>query len=89
MTWNNEIKGRNTSRSLSDAMRRIPEMRVMFINGYYDICTQIGLLYYTLDHSDLPMDRVEVKLYESGHMAYLGEDNIQKVSDDIKKFVIK
>ncbi len=86
-SWNNDIKGRNTSQSLSAAMRRTPTMRTFFINGWYDICTQIGILYYTLDHSDLPMERVFVKGYEAGHMAYLGEKNIQAVTDDMYTFI--
>ncbi len=87
MSWNNDIKGRNTSQCLSAAMRRTPGMRSFFINGWYDICTQIGILYYTLDHSGLPTDRVYVKGYEAGHMAYLGEENIQAVTDDMYKFI--
>lgn len=86
-SWNNDIKGLNTSRSLSAAMRRTPTMRTFFINGWYDICTQIGILYYTLDHSDIPNERVFVKGYEAGHMTYLGEENIQAVTDDIRLFI--
>ena len=85
--WNNDIKGRTTAQCLSAAMHRIPGMRSFFINGWYDICTQIGILYYTLDHSGLPIDRVYVKGYEAGHMAYLGEKNIQDVTDDMHKFI--
>lgn len=87
MNWNNNIKGRNTAQCLSAAMRRTPGMRTFFVNGWYDICTQIGILYYTLDHSGLPMDRVYVKGYQSGHMAYLGEDLIQELTDDMYKFI--
>jgi carboxypeptidase C (cathepsin A) len=86
-SWNYDVKGRTTAQNLSAAMRRTPTMRTFFINGWYDICTQIGILYYTLDHSDLPLDRVFVKGYEAGHMAYLGEDNIQSVTDDIYTFI--
>ena len=86
--WKYEMKERNTAQSLSAAMRRTPNMRVFFINGWYDICTQIGILYYTLDHSDLPRERVFVKGYPAGHMTYLGEDNIQAVADDIYKFIL-
>ncbi len=86
--WNNDIKGQNTSEALSSAMRRIPNMRTFFINGWYDICTQIGILYYTLDHSDIPLDRTYVKGYESGHMTYLDEDNMQEVTDDIYEFIL-
>jgi carboxypeptidase C (cathepsin A) len=87
MKWNNDIKGQNTAQSLSTAMRRIPGMRTFFVNGWYDICTQIGILYYTLDHSDMPKDRTFVKGYPAGHMTYLGEDNIQAVTDDIYTFI--
>lgn len=87
-SWNNKIKGRNTSQSLSAAMRRTPTMRAFFINGWYDICTQIGILYYTLNHSGLPMDRVFVKGYEAGHMTYLGEENIKAVTDDMHAFIL-
>ena len=87
MSWNNDIKGRNTSMSLSTAMRRVPGMRTFFVNGWYDICTQIGILYYTLDHSDFPKDRIFVKGYKAGHMAYLGEENIQEMTDDMYTFM--
>ena len=63
-------------------------MRVFFINGWYDICTQIGILYYTLDRSDMPMDRVFVKGYPAGHMTYLGEDLIEAVGNDMYKFIM-
>lgn len=86
--WNNDIKGRNTAQCLCDAMRRTPKMRAFFLNGWYDICTQSGILWYTLDHSNLPKDRIYFKGYEAGHMVYLGEENIQKVTDDIRTFVL-
>jgi len=87
MSWNNEIKGRNTSMSLSTAMRRVPGMRTFFVNGWFDICTQIGILYYALNHADLPKDRIFVKGYKAGHMAYLGEENIQEMTDDMYTFM--
>ena len=86
--WNHNTKERTTAQHLAAAMRRIPGMRAFFINGWYDICTQIGILYYALDHSSLPMDRVFVKGYPSGHMAYLGEDNIEAVTSDMRTFIM-
>jgi len=87
MRWNNNLKGKNTAEHLETAMHRVPGMRSFFVNGWYDICTQIGILYYTLDHSHIPMDRTFVKGYKAGHMAYLGEDNIEELSRDIRKFL--
>ncbi len=88
LNWKREIKGQNTAESLAAAMRRVPGMRSFFVNGWYDLCTLIGPLYYTLDHADLPRNRTFVKGYKAGHMSYLGEDNIQEVTDDIRTFIL-
>ena len=56
--------------------------------SYYDFCTLLGVVYNTVNRSGLPKDRVEICTYEAGHMAYLGEDNAQKLSDDIRRFVL-
>ena len=85
--WNNEIKGRNTAQNLSDTMRRVPGMRAFFLNGWYDLCTETGILWYTMKHSNFPKDRIFFKGYEAGHMAYLGEENVKLVCDDVRKFV--
>ena len=85
--WDNNIKGRTTAECVSDAMRRIPNMRVFFMNGWYDLCTETGILWYTMNHSNFPKERVYFKGYESGHMIYLDEVNVKMVNDDVRKFV--
>lgn len=82
-----ETYDRLSGEQLSSAMRRCGGMRVFFINGWYDICTQIGMVYYLVNHAYLPKDRTFVKAYPSGHMVYIGEDNVQAVTDDITTFV--
>ena len=62
-------------------------LRVFFTNGYYDTATHIGIIYYMLNHAGLPMDRVSLKGYPSGHMIYIGEDNVKTLSDDVRSFV--
>ena len=86
--WNNELKGRNTAQCLSDTMRRMPTMRAFFMNGWYDLCTETGILWYTMNHSNFPKDRIYFKGYEAGHMVYLGEENVKLVCNDIRKFVM-
>ena len=88
-TWNRELKGPSTADCLSDAMRNFPTMKVLFMNGWYDLATVTGAMWYMLRHSHLPMDRVDVKYYETGHMVYLGEDKVKKVNDDIREFLMK
>ena len=69
-------------------MRRAQGMRVFFMNGWYDLCTETGILWYTMNHAGFPKDRVFFKGYESGHMIYLDETNVKMVNDDVRKFVM-
>ena len=85
--WKTETKGGNTAERLRDAMNQTLGMRTFFANGWYDACTEIGFVYYTLDHAGLPKDRCFVKGYPSGHMIYVGEENIAALSSDIRRFI--
>ncbi len=85
--WNREAPMGTTGEQLRNAMMRIPGSRTFFANGYYDGATEIGIVYYTVDHAGLPKDRVFVKGYPSGHMIYFGEDNIEELCSDIRAFV--
>ena len=87
-TWDRSFHGRSTAQWLVATLRLNADMRVLFANGYYDFCTLLGVVYNTVNRSGLPKDRVEICAYEAGHMAYLGEDNAQKLSDDIRRFVL-
>lgn len=82
-----DVKFGNSGEELCDAMRRCPQMRVFFANGWYDLCTQIGIIYYTINHAGLPKDRVYLKGYPSGHMLYIGEDNVNALTNDIRIFI--
>ena len=72
---------------LQFAMHCVPGMRVLFANGYVDLVTQNGLIYHSKSHLNLPKDRVFIRHYLSGHMAYLGEDNCRAVQEDIRNFI--
>lgn len=86
--WNKtETKG-TTGEQLRNAMTRRPGMRVFFANGWFDLCTETGYVYHTLDHAGLPKDRVYFKGYNSGHMIYIGEENIKALTEDIRAFVL-
>ncbi len=85
--WNEEAKMGTTGERLRSALYRTPGMRVFFANGWYDMATYTGIIYYTLSHAGLPMDRVSLKTYPSGHMIYLGEDNVKALCGDIRAFI--
>jgi carboxypeptidase C (cathepsin A) len=86
--WNRETEKMNTGDYLRHAMHRNPGFRTFFANGWYDLCTQIGIVYYTATHAGLPKDRTFIKGYKSGHMIYLGEDNINELCNDIHEFLL-
>ena len=86
--WNEETKGGTTAERLRSAMTSTFGMRTFFANGWYDDCTEIGMVYYTMDHSGLPKDRVFVKGYRSGHMIYISEENTRELAEDIRKFIL-
>ena len=68
-------------------MRRNPSMRLFFGSGLYDLVTVAGNVRYTLNQSRLPLDRVTVREYRSGHMPYLGEETASQLEADIRAFI--
>jgi len=87
MNWNRESPMGTTGEQLNNAMRRTPGMRTFFANGWYDGATLTGIVHYTMTHAGLPMDRVYFKGYPSGHMIYIGEENIEELCNDIRTFI--
>lgn len=85
--WNTEEKGGNAFYRLREAMNGSRGMRVFFANGWYDVCTEIGMVYYTIDHACLDHSRVFMKPYKSGHMIYISEENTKELAQDISKFI--
>ena len=86
--WNRDCKQGTTGQQLRRAMTQRPGMRTFFANGWFDLCTEFGHVFYTLDHAGLPKDRTFVKGYKSGHMIYIGEENVKELTDDIRKFIL-
>ncbi|MBR2825635.1 MAG: hypothetical protein IKE51_05170 [Solobacterium sp.] len=87
-TWNKSETMGTTGEQLRNAMTRRPGMRTFFANGWFDLCTETGYVYHTLDHAGLPKDRVYFKGYDSGHMIYIGEENVHALCTDIRKFIL-
>lgn len=78
---------RSFAPDLGIAMRRNPELRLFFGNGYYDLATTMGAAEYVIAHNDFPSERVTVVNYESGHMPYLGEGTREQLAADLRRFI--
>ena len=83
--WNRKFKA-SPSQSLAGAMRRNRKLRVFFASGLYDLCTTAGNARYLASHSNLDMSRVKRGEYPSGHMAYLGEESMKLLCEDMREF---
>jgi carboxypeptidase C (cathepsin A) len=65
-------------------------MKVIVCNGYYDLATPFLATEYTFNHIPLPEEQqgnIQMRYYEAGHMMYLHKPSLQRVSDDLHKFI--
>jgi carboxypeptidase C (cathepsin A) len=89
--WGSAEKGfPDTATGLREAMAKNPYMRVLVMEGFYDLATPYFAANYTMDHLDLPENlrkNVSYATYFSGHMVYLDTDSLIKFSKDLTTFV--
>jgi carboxypeptidase C (cathepsin A) len=80
----------NTALDLSAAMRTNPYLKVLSLNGYYDMATPFFGTEYDLNHMMLdPAQRqnLEFRYYPSGHMVYLNPDALHAMRVDVERFI--
>jgi carboxypeptidase C (cathepsin A) len=77
---------------LADAMRKNPKLRVLSLNGLFDLATPFFITEYDLAHIELePKLRanIEFAYYPSGHMVYLNVDALKQLKNDLAAFYAK
>jgi carboxypeptidase C (cathepsin A) len=74
-------------KSITQLMALNPKFRVLIGNGYYDTQTTIGAADYLRAQSGWPSDRVALRYYHGGHMAYTVDSAAARISDDVRKLV--
>lgn len=70
-----------------ELMKKRPELRMLFVNGYYDMQSTFDFVIYYLSRFDLPKDRVSQMVLPSGHAAYVGEGMAEKLTEEIRRFI--
>jgi carboxypeptidase C (cathepsin A) len=76
--------------TLRDAMTQNAALRVFVANGYYDLATPFLATEYTINHMLLDpklRDHVSLGYYEAGHMMYTQLKSLEKLKQDISKFM--
>lgn len=87
--WNFENAQLVSGDRLTIALNLCPGLRIFFANGWFDLCTQTGLRWHTISHTNLPKERVFFKGYYAGHMPYIGEENARLLAEDIRRFILR
>ena len=79
----------NSSVDLSQAMRQNPRLKLLSLNGYYDMATPFAGADYDIQHMELePSLRANVtfRYYPAGHMIYIEPGSAAKLREDIDAF---
>ena len=80
----------NTGVDLARAMQQNPNLRLLVLQGYYDLATPLGATRYFLDHMELaPRQRANVtlELFEAGHMMYVHPGSMPRFAETLRAFV--
>nr|WP_235927653.1 peptidase S10 [Sandarakinorhabdus rubra] len=76
----------NTAVDLAHVMRANPKLKILFLNGYYDMATPFYGAEFDASHMLLPADlnrNIRFTYYKSGHMIYLAESELAKMRGDV------
>ena len=79
-----------TSTPLREAIVKDRYLRILNMEGYYDLATPYLAAWYTFDHLDLPPEfrkNISHAQYESGHMVYLDSKAHAKLKQDFASFI--
>jgi len=91
--WGNAEKGfPSTAGGLRSAMIKNPYMKVLVMEGYYDLATPFAAANWTMDHLNLDAQfrqNVSYATYNAGHMVYIDRAEHNKMKKDLVDFMEK
>ena len=74
---------------LADAMRKNPHLKLLSVNGLFDLATPFFITEYDLAHIELEpklRGNIEFAYYPSGHMIYLNVEALKQLKNDVSGF---
>ena len=82
----------NTAVDLAEAMSHNPNLKILILNGLYDLATPFYGVEYTIDHMELEKDikaNITMKYYEAGHMMYTHRPSLEQFKRETAEFIGK
>jgi carboxypeptidase C (cathepsin A) len=87
--WGEQLQLPYAAGDLAEAIRQNPQLRVLSLNGYFDLATPFFQTEYDLAHMELdPSLRANVQrtYYPTGHMIYLDDAALHLLKSDLVRF---
>lgn len=91
--WGNAVEGfPSTAGGLRSAMIKNPYMKILVMEGFYDLATPFAAADWTIDHLNLDAkyrQNISYATYGSGHMVYIDRAEHDKMKKDLVNFMEK
>ncbi len=80
----------STLPDMTSAMKRNPNLKILILNGYFDLATVFYGVEHSINHMGLSPELKEniiMEYYEAGHMMYTHKPSMEKFKKDVDAFI--
>ncbi|WP_276388528.1 S10 family peptidase [Eudoraea chungangensis] len=89
IAWNAQVAV-STLPDMTSAMQRNPNLKILILNGYYDLATVFYGVEHSINHMGLSPElkkNIIMKYYEAGHMMYTHLPSMEQFKLDVDAFI--